>query len=66
MKKAEIVSKFERSTLMEEVSWRQNSRILGLKEGSIVIKKRRGNDQVSVPIRYLISRILYQLSSPLE
>jgi hypothetical protein len=33
MKKAEIVSELERFTLMEEVSWRQKSRILWLKEG---------------------------------
>jgi hypothetical protein len=28
MKKAEVVSEFERSTLMEEVSWRQKSKVL--------------------------------------
>jgi hypothetical protein len=33
MKKVEIVSELERSTLMEEVSWRQKSRILWLREG---------------------------------
>jgi hypothetical protein len=33
MKKAEIVSELERSTLMEEVSWRQKSRVLWLREG---------------------------------
>jgi len=33
MKKAEIVSELERSTIMEEVSWRQKYRILWLKQG---------------------------------
>jgi hypothetical protein len=32
MKKAKIVSELERSTLMEEVSWRQKSRILWLRK----------------------------------
>jgi hypothetical protein len=32
MKKAEIVSELERPTLMEEVSWRQKSRVLWLRE----------------------------------
>jgi hypothetical protein len=33
MKKVEVVSELERSTLMEEVSWRQKSRVLWLREG---------------------------------
>jgi hypothetical protein len=33
MKKAEIVIELERSTLMKEVSWRQKSRVLWLREG---------------------------------
>jgi hypothetical protein len=33
MKKAEVLSELERSTLMEEVSWRQKSRALWLREG---------------------------------
>jgi hypothetical protein len=33
IKKAEVVSELESSTLMEEASWRQKSRMLWLKEG---------------------------------
>jgi len=32
-KKAEVVSELESSSLMEEVSWQQKSRVLWLKEG---------------------------------
>jgi len=33
LKKAEVIKELERCTLMEEVSWRQKSRVLWLKEG---------------------------------
>jgi hypothetical protein len=33
LKKAEVVSELERSTLLQEVSWRQKSRALWLREG---------------------------------
>jgi hypothetical protein len=50
-KKAEVVSELESSSLLEEVSWRQKSRVLWLKEGdkctkffrSIASSKRRYN-----------------------
>jgi hypothetical protein len=51
IKKAEVVSELETSILMEEVSWRQKSRVLWLKEGdkctkffhSIANSNRRNN-----------------------
>jgi len=33
LKKAEVIKELERCILMEEVSWRQKSRVLWLKEG---------------------------------
>jgi len=33
LKKEEIVSELERATLMEDVGWRQKSRVLWLREG---------------------------------
>jgi hypothetical protein len=38
MKKAAVVCVLERSTLMEEVSWRQNSRVLWSREDDKCIK----------------------------
>jgi hypothetical protein len=63
MKNAKIVSETERSTHMEEVSWRQKSRILWLKEGDKCTKffhimtnsKRRNNSIDSLLIDGTIS-----------
>jgi hypothetical protein len=63
MRKAEIVSEVERSTLMVEVSWRQKSRILWLREGdkctkffhTIVNSNRRRNSIDSLLIDGTIS-----------
>jgi hypothetical protein len=33
LKKADVIRELERCTIMEEVSWRQKSRVLWLKEG---------------------------------
>jgi len=63
MKKVEIVSELERSTLTEEVSWGQKSRILWLREGDkctkffhiMAISNRRRNSIDSLLIVGTIS-----------
>jgi len=58
LKKTEIVSEIERCSLLEEVSWRQKSRVMRLKEGnkctkffySIANSNRRYNSMDSLLI----------------
>jgi hypothetical protein len=63
LKKSQIISKIERSSLLEEVSWRQKSRVTWLKEGdkctkffhSIANSNRRYNSMDSLLIGDSIS-----------
>jgi hypothetical protein len=46
MKKVEVLSELERSTLMEEVCWRQKFRVLWLREGDKCMKIFSQNGQL--------------------